>query len=326
MKTQTTTAFKAILPLAAILLSTTAVQAEDINKSFDGVKSIRITVASGDVILKKSKNKKVTVQLNENFSFDYKPELSQDGSRLVINDKETRRNNRRNYRGHAEWTLTVPNDMDVDFRTGSGSLEVTNLTIDVDMKSGSGSVDIEGSKGEFDISTGSGSADITSSSGVFDISTGSGGADIEDSTGEFDISTGSGSLRSTKVKITGNSEFSTGSGSVTGKGLTLGADISFSTGSGDVDLRLAKGSSHNISLSSGSGDATLDLNGAKLEGTLVMKAGKRRGDIEAPFDFDTEEEIENRWGSDTVEKTKVFSKKDVRVKISTGSGTAKVTK
>jgi len=324
MKIQT---LKTILPLTAILLGSTAVQAEDINKTFSGVESIRITVASGDVVLKKSKNKKVTVQLDESFSFDYEPDVEQNGKRLIIDDEDTRDDHRRSYRGSAEWTISVPDGMEVDFRTGSGSADVSNLTIDLNMKSGSGSIDIEDSKGEFDISTGSGSADIKNSSGELEVSTGSGSADIEDSSGGFEISTGSGSLRSTNVNVTMSSEFSTGSGSVKGKKITLGADISFSTGSGDVKLELSKGGNHDISLSSGSGDATLDLNGAKLDGTLVMRASKRRGDIEAPFSFDKEEEIDRGRRSRTVlKKTKMFNKKSVDIEISTGSGTAKVTK
>lgn len=324
MKTYTTTALKAALPLAMLLLSSTAIQAKDLNQTFTGLKSIKITVSSGNVILKKSKNKTVTVNLDEDFNIDYNPSLEKNGSRLVIDDRDTRDNHRR-YRGNAEWTISIPDGMKFDFRTGSGGIEITNLELDLNMKSGSGSADIEDSKGEFDISTGSGSADINNSSGTFEFSTGSGGADISDSSGSFEVSTGSGSLHSDGITVTEGSSFSTGSGSVSGRNLTLNAELEFSTGSGDVDLKLAKSAGHDISLSSGSGDATLDLNGAKLEGTLVMKAGKRRGRIKAPFDFDTTEESqERRRSSGSITKTKVFSKKDVRVRVSTGSGTARV--
>jgi hypothetical protein len=76
-------------------------------------------------------------------------------------------------------------------------------------------------------------------------------------------------------------------------------------------------------VNTGSGNAELNFNGNEIAGEVVMKANKRSGNIEAPFEFDKTEEIDN-GGRDnvTLVKTAQRGKGTNRIMVSTGSGDA----
>jgi hypothetical protein len=80
-------------------------------------------------------------------------------------------------------------------------------------------------------------------------------------------------------------------------------------------------------LTSGSGDAELHFNGNEIAGEIVMQANKKNGRIDAPFAFDKTEEIDDNDNDHvTVKKTVVKGSATPLVRISTGSGTAALTK
>jgi hypothetical protein len=108
---------------------------------------------------------------------------------------------------------------------------------------------------------------------------------------------------------------------VEAENITLKEDGNFNTGSGDVEISLEAALDYDIELNSGSGDAVLDFNGQKIEGTIVMKAKKRGGDIRAPFEFDRVEEIEE-GGDIYIKKTKKLGNKDIDIYVGTGTGNA----
>lgn len=282
------TLVKAIIPLSLMMMSSTALQARgDYTESFEDIKRISVNLLNGSLVVTKSKTNKVTIDVDG----DYSRAVEVRGNRLEIDHQNMRNRSRRGYGGlgGGEWHISVPDGMKVSFNTASGDLEVFDANIDLRMNTGSGDVDISNARGEFAVNTGSG--DIYTDHMVF----------------------------------LNDSKFNTGSGRVVASDITLNAGLILNTGSGNVKLTLTNPVDHDISINSGSGNATLNLGGAKLQGTLVMTAGERRGEIEAPFEFDTTELIEQgRYGSDRIEKTKVFSKKDVVIKIGTGSGTAKI--
>lgn len=103
-----------------------------------------------------------------------------------------------------------------------------------------------------------------------------------------------------------------------------GKDLKFNTGSGDVYVGLSGSLKHDISVNSGSGDSVLDFNGNDINGTVVMTANKRNGEIHAPFAFDKEEEIDNGSGHSTIKKTAVLGDGVVQIKVGTGSGDARI--
>ena len=96
------------------------------------------------------------------------------------------------------------------------------------------------------------------------------------------------------------------------------------TGSGNYRFENFEGF---MKLNTGSGNSSLEMNGFKFNGELVMQCGEKSGNISAPFSFDKEEVIE-RGGrnNNMIRKTKSFGTAGTKIQVSTGSGTAKISK
>ncbi len=275
---------------------------ERMTKTYSDIDEIEISVSSGDIIIRKASGNEITVELEHTFNFDYDPEFRESGSKLDISDNRTK-TRYNSYSGSATWTLTIPDNLSVEFDTGSGDAEISDLSIEFEMNSGSGDFGLRNAKGEIEVKTGSGDIDIVGAEGELELTTGSGDIELEEVVAEIDATTGSGNVDAESVELSERS--------------------SFSSGSGDVEVVLAKSPDFDISVSSGSGDASLDFSGQKIEGLVVMQINKHRGRIRAPFDFDTEDEIDE--GRNTrLRKTKKFGNKDIEIRISTGSGTAAI--
>ncbi|MEP1096964.1 MAG: DUF4097 family beta strand repeat-containing protein [Cyclobacteriaceae bacterium] len=296
---------KAIFVMVGLVTGIVSVSGQErITKKFTGIDEIEISVSSGDAIFKKSSNNEVSVELVHTFNIEYVPSFRQSGSKLDIDDKEAggRYNS---YSGSATWTFYIPDNINVEFETGSGDAEIAGLSLEFEMSSGSGDFDITNSKGEIEIKTGSGDIDVRNVEGDLEFSTGSGDIELGDVVASIKASTGSGSVDADDIEISERS--------------------SFSSGSGDVAVTLAKTPDFDLSVSSGSGDATLDFNGNQMEGVVVMQINKERGRIRAPFDFDSEEEL-GEGRNTRLKKTKKFSDKDIRISVRSGSGTAEINK
>lgn len=291
---------KLITLMLAMVPMIVLAQEQKIERTFDGIEEIEISVGPGDAIFEKSPDNKVYLTVTHNID-DYQPSIEQRGDRLRIRED----NKRGNWRGSATWRFKVPDNTEIDFNTGSGDFEILGLTAEISVNSGSGDLNFRDFNGEAKGNTGSGDVNF------------------EDVEGEFRMNTGSGDVEGDKVR--GYLSCNTGSGEIEIKGLTLTDNSSFNSGSGNVELSLAAPLDYDLSLNSGSGDAVLDFNGNKIEGLIVMKANKRNGRIVAPFKFDKEEEEDNggRYNV-TIKKTAKIGNKDVRISIGTGSGTAEI--
>ena len=271
-----------------------------INEAFEGIKEIEMSISSGDVIFEKSGDNKVTIEMISTFEA-YDPTIEMKGGTLRIDEEKMR--NVRNWSGSVTWTFKIPNDLMIDHNTGSGDISISGLQLKIKMNSGSGSFRIAGSGGEMRINTGSGDIDVSQATGKLDFNCGSGDIDLSDVNAEVAANVGSGDIEAS--------------------GLTLSGKSSFNSGSGDVEVTLAQPLAHDISTNSGSGDARLNFNGHKIEGLVTMEANKQNGDIDAPFEFDSTEEID-RGNSTTVRKTRQMGSSKVRINVSTGSGTAEI--
>jgi hypothetical protein len=119
----------------------------------------------------------------------------------------------------------------------------------------------------------------------------------------------------------GSLQATTGSGDVSALEFTSQGDVTLTTGSGNILVSLASALKGDLSLTSGSGTSELRRNGHELTGELVMRASVRRGRIDAPFRFDSTEEVRN-GGNRVTESIKIFGSSDQRVLIQTGSGSA----
>ena len=271
-----------------------------VNESFEGINEIEMSISSGDVIFEKSGDNRVTIEMTSTFEA-YDPTIEKRGDVLRIDEEKMR--NIRNWSGNVTWTIKIPNDLEIDHNTGSGDVSITGLQLKIRMNSGSGSFRISGSGGEMRINTGSGDIRVTKATGRLDFNCGSGDIDISEVNAAVEANVGSGDIEVSGLSLTGKS--------------------TFNSGSGDVEVTLAQPLAYDISANSGSGDARLNFNGHKIDGLVTMEANKQNGDIEAPFEFDSTEEID-RGDNTRVRKTRQMGSSNVKINVSTGSGTAEI--
>lgn len=314
-----------LFTLLFLFAVTAAYAQETIEKSYTGIKSIRLTTASGNGTIKKSNTNEVKVHLRYTYDKDvYDPSFEQKGDRLYIEEDFKRS---RWTRGYSEWTLEVPDGIELDFKTGSGNIEVMGVNIEIRSSTGSGNIEIEEVNGEVRANTGSGNITFSQVEGMLNANTGSGSIRLDRTKGDADVNTGSGNIRSRGIE--GELSMNTGSGNIDVTDAKITGSSSVNTGSGTAEISLAGPLDYDLSISTGSGNAILDFNGQEISGEFVMRASDK-GDIRAPFRFDKEYEDDrgrsyNRRGRGNgyVKEAKVGSK-DILIKISSGSGRAVV--
>ncbi len=319
MKTFTQT----IICLFLLALVISAAQGQKMNKTFTGIKKISLSTSSGNCKLIKGTGNEVQVSVSYTYSSsDYQPIMEQDGSTLELKEDFARKGS---YSGNSSWELTIPDNLEIRFSSGSGDFEANDMAVKISGNTGSGNYRWRSIKGDSKINTGSGDITIEDFHGEIDLNTGSGDIDILKSEGDLHANSGSGkmNLASVKGKISAN----VGSGDILGKELMLTGKAMFNSGSGDVNIKLATAPAYGISVNSGSGDALLDYNGNKMEGKIIMTVNKRNGNIVAPFPFDKTEELNDDGDNNVrIRKTAQLGTKDIEIKISSGSGTAEIKK
>lgn len=319
MKTLTQT----VICFFFLAFAISTVHGQKTSKTFTGIKKINLSTSSGNCKLIKGTTNEVQISVTDTYSTnDFKPIMEQDGSVLELKEDFVKHGS---YSGSSSWELTIPDNMEVRFSSGSGNFEANNIAVKISGNTGSGNYKWKSIKGDSRINTGSGDISIEDSNGEIDLNTGSGDVDIMKAEGDLHANSGSGKINLVGVK--GKIYANVGSGDISGKELVLTSKGMFNSGSGDVNIKLASSPAYPISVNSGSGDAVLDFNGNKIEGKVIMTVNKRNGNIVAPFPFDKTEEL-NDHGDDNVriQKTARFGAKDIEIKVSSGSGTAEVRK
>lgn len=311
-----------LIQLLFIFLVPSAVVAQkELSKTFKDIQSIRINTASGDCEIVKSPNASVTVQLSHSYDDgEFEPEIEQNGNRIVIKESFKVRS----VSGTGKWTLTVPDGLEIRFQSGSGGVIASNLKLDMDANTGSGSFDISKVTGDIKATTGSGDFTISDFNGDINANIGSGSVVAQNCKGGIRLNSGSGNIKLTDSKAAFDAN--TGSGDIVSKNLTLDGASRFNSGSGNSQIILATVPKHDLSVASGSGDAEVDFNGQEIAGVVVMKANKKNGRIEAPFEFDKVKESDDDGNQVTVEKTAVKGNATNLINISTGSGVARIRK
>jgi hypothetical protein len=307
---------KKIVFLFVLALSGFQIYAQEFSASYNGVQDIKLTTGSGNVELIKGSASAVEVRLVHEMGPDYSPDIRQQGNNLIIADGNKR------IQGRIEWYITMPDNMDVNLTTGSGNVNVSGLTIDLKSINGSGNFDISNVKGLVRTNTGSGNIDIENFEGEFKGNTGSGNADIRDFTGEIVVNCGSGNIdiKNANAEVNAN----VGSGSIDVDDFILAGESGFNSGSGNVTVGLGATPVHDLSINSGSGSATLDRNNHDLNADIIMTASKKSGKIQAPYTFDSEDEIDEGDYIKIRKTVSVGSGNKVKISIGTGSGTARI--
>jgi len=312
---------KISLTALTLLLAVSVAEAQErIEKSFSGIKSIRLTTSSGNGIIKKSSTNEVKVIVEFTYDKDdYRPEFEQNGERLYIEEEFSRS---RWTNGYSKWTLEIPDGLELDFKTGSGNIEVGGVNVDLNSNTGSGNIEVDRVTGDIRANTGSGNISLRDVDGRMDGNTGSGSIRLDNVKIQDGarFNTGSGNIRANVIE--GELDMNTGSGGIDVRAATITGHSSFNTGSGNAQLELAAALDFDVSINTGSGNATLDFNGQEIAGDFYMKASDK-SNIRAPFRFDKEYEEDRGWRGRTnyIKEAKVGNK-DIRIRVTTGSGNA----
>jgi hypothetical protein len=139
------------------------------------------------------------------------PPVTQSGNAVhvgEVNDRELFNNITIDYE------ITVPSDVALNLRSGSGGIEVDNVGRYLTAASGSGFVRAHGLRGPATLETGSGDIELDeNAAGDVKARTGSGSVHIHNLNGSFNSKTGSGDIEA-DGNLTGAANLTSGSGSV----------------------------------------------------------------------------------------------------------------
>jgi hypothetical protein len=158
---------------------------EKVEKTFSKKDEIRFKLVLGDCQLKKSSDGRIHVHLVYSYEPDmsYEPRIKERGDTIYLEEKM--RGN--NPKGYSTWTVEVPDDIEIDFKSATGNLAVEGVKIEVDGNTGTGNIELNQVKGEYDVSTGTGNIEVYESQGEFDVSSGTGRVKIKNSKGYFEF-------------------------------------------------------------------------------------------------------------------------------------------
>ena len=306
--------------LSLILAASLFAQEEKkINKTFDKKNRIRIKLVLGDCNIKKSNDNKIHVNLVYSYSDEnFEAIFRERSSYIELREKFHGDNDR----GESRWTISIPEGVDIDFKSATGGISIEKVNAEIDGNTGTGDIEIMDASGQYDLSSGTGRVDISDSKGEFDLSSGTGRVEVGNSEGEFDLRSGTGNVMIEDSK--GNFNLSSGTGDVEANNITIEDDGEFSSGTGDAEVISPNGENYDLTVSSGTNDATLDMNGKSIEGYFEFTCQERRGRIDCPIKFDDEEKYERNNHNTYLRKSFTKGKKSTRYYIKTGTGKAKL--
>jgi len=311
-----------VLAALACSLSSAAFagDAKVVEKTFEGVESLRVKTITGGCVIKQGGGDKVSIRVEYTYDdADYEVKFKERGD--VLDVEEDFDGN--NVRGESEWVISVPADIDIRFESATGGLKTSGLKGRIRASSGTGSMTFSGFSGDLEANSGTGNIDVSDSEGEFDLSSGTGNVRIGDAGGSFEASSGTGNVEIKKAK--GDFNANSGTGRVEASGLTLSDFGEFSSGTGSAKIDLPAGDKYELEISSGTGSAVLDCGGAGLDAYVEMSARKRSGKISSAYKFEDEEEY-YRDDDKYVRKWFTEGSGERKIEISTGTGSAKLKK
>jgi hypothetical protein len=309
--------FLSFMVSAALL----AAPEERVDKTFGKKDEIRIKLVLGDCNLKKSSDGRIHVHLVYSYEpeMSFEPRMEERGDRLYLEEKM----HGNNPKGHSTWTVEVPDGIEIDFNSATGSLVVERLNIEIDGSTGTGDIILSQVQGEYNLNTGTGDIELSQANGEYDLSSGTGNVDAYDSEGEFELSSGTGYVKIKNCK--GNFDASSGTNDVSAEGLTIEFDGEFSSGTGDAEVSFPDGTDFELRVSSGTDDAILNMNGKQIRGYFEFTCHERKGRIVCPVKFDIEEEYKKN-DQTYLRKSFTQGKNVPKIYIKTGTGTARLKK
>ncbi|MCK5146283.1 DUF4097 family beta strand repeat protein [bacterium] len=286
------------LLLLIVALPLFAQKVEVLEKSFKKVDDLKIDLILGDCRIEKSKDSQIHIRLEYTYDDDdFEARFRERRHRLIVEEKFIGRNPR----GYSNWMIQVPNDVEVNYHSATGDIEIVGLDIEIRVETGTGEIELMDCSGDFDIHSGTGSLDVHNCKGSFDLHSGTGEVIIESCKGNFNAQSGTGDVEVKDVEIEYEAEFS--------------------SGTGDAEVTGVKGSDFDLRIESGTGDAVLDMGGQPLKGHFKLSCLKRHGRIRSSFKFDDERTVGR---GDEAELVKILTRgsRSTQYSISTGTGRA----
>lgn len=288
--------------LSIALISCWPLLAQDgfLDQSFEGVEKINMKTVSGNCTITRGSGSAVLVSVEYTYNdLNFEPRLSQSGSELFIEERFLGNNTR----GESLWNLQVPDGLEIDFSTASGSLEVTGLDLHLKATTASGNLHLTDLTGQLKSTSASGDLVLDHIIGPLKATTASGNIELSNSEGAFQVTSASGDIRAHSVLLVEES--------------------SFSAASGDVDLVLGNSPEHSLKVATASGDVALSFGGNAPQGRIVIQS-RRNTDIQSDFALDSVEDREgSKWGQDMVVRTADFGG-PAQIEIGTASGSIQV--
>ena len=140
--------------------------------------------------------------------------------------------------------VRIPEDYNIEFKAGAGSVELGSFSGDISGVTGAGNIEIGVVSGSVDVVSGSGNIVIEGAGGKVEVYTGAGNVDVRSVRGEATVKAGAGNV---EVFITeqpeGASDFSTGAGNVMvylagSVGVEVDAECAVGSASTDYPLKV----------------------------------------------------------------------------------------
>ena len=250
----------------------------------------------GDVVVRVIKGaNRVSRSAAEELFERFEVSFDQSGDRLEIRgeyDRPGRSTWRRNGL-RVRYEISVPEDIDVDFKTAGGSIEIDNIAGDARLRTSGGSLqlmDIGGlvtahtSGGSIkgrnlgsraDLHTSGGSITIDGAGGPVEAKTSGGSINVADVNGSVDVSTSGGGIRLSEIAGTVNAN--TSGGSIEAEILGQPDDnMVLKTSGGSVTVHLDQSVQADIDAKASGGSVSTDF-AVTVRGT--MKKSELRGEI-----------------------------------------------
>lgn len=261
-------------------------------KTFPAKEMVEISTLSGDCIIKKGPQGKITVEVEYSVrpADAFTPEMEERSDRIKLSEDWSG-----NASGKVLWTVTVPVETEIEAESASGDISVTGLNNEIEVSTASGDITLSECRGDMEISTASGDVEIEDTDGDLEVSVASGDILTSNVKGNIELQSASGDIEMNKTS--GEFDLSCASGDIEANKVEIKASSEFSAASGDILLSLAASCEHDLNLSAASGDITLDYDGNDLKGRFELIARHGGGRISAPVKFDSEETFE-RHGRD----------------------------
>ena len=305
-----------MVALFGLTASAYAGRDNEVSKTFEGKKRVIIETVSGDCVIKAGSSNQIEVHVVHSYrDTDCYDPIIRETSRAIRISEEYYCNTR----GNAEWSITVPSDTKVRFSSASGDLIIERGISDVTAETASGDIDVRDFDGELRIETASGDVDIEASTGTLDVNTASGEITAIDVSGLIHFDAASGDVEI--VGSEGTFQVGTASGDVNASKVTLDGMSEFSTASGEAYVALEKAAEYDLEVSSASGDAIVNYSGNTPIGYFEFTAREDRGEIDAPYDFDEEEEFRH-YRQRYMRKAFTRGGEEPHIEISTATGEA----